>query len=413
MSVEPFEIPSIPEERLADLKHKLRKAQYPNELEADVGWQYGAPRWAVEPLVQAWLNHYDWEKARAEMNKWHHYHVTIQGLKVHCVHEPSTKPNAIPLLLMNGWPSTFYEYHKVIAALRDGEGDAQAFHVVIPSLPGYGFSEPPKLPGHNIQKNGEIMDELMTTLGYSEYVIHGSDLGGAIAKWLVVNRKDHCKGHHTVFPMVIPPIPTPSNLFYHPFKVGKFLASMILGNNMVYGDNVKMMGRSFVDVDSNHELGYCAIQSTRPYTLAYGLSDSPVGLLSWILEKYHNWTFHAPGKKDTEALPESITTDEFLTQITIYWLTNSLSSSIRFYYEMFQEDMKEVAMAYIDVPFAVTSFPAELAKLPREWIEAGSKLVQYDEVSLGGHFPALEAAPVLVDYLQRFGKLLKTQKYID
>ena len=126
MSIEPFEIPSISPERLASLKKRLRNAEYPNELEKDVGWDYGAPRWAVEPLVKAWLNDYDWEKSRAEMNRWHHYQVTIQDLRVHFIHEPSiNSTGAIPLLLINGWPSNFYEYHKVIEPLRDGVNGGQ------------------------------------------------------------------------------------------------------------------------------------------------------------------------------------------------------------------------------------------------------------------------------------------------
>ena len=125
MSIERFEIPSIPAERLALLKEKLKNAEYPNELEKDVGWTYGAPRWAVEPLVNAWLNDYDWEEARTEMNRWHHYQVTIQGLRIHFIHEPSNNSDSIPLLLLNGWPSNFYEYHKIIEPLRDGENGAQ------------------------------------------------------------------------------------------------------------------------------------------------------------------------------------------------------------------------------------------------------------------------------------------------
>ncbi|KAI8136722.1 Alpha/Beta hydrolase protein [Fennellomyces sp. T-0311] len=433
MSIEPFEVPSIPSDRFELLKQKLRNAEYPNELEKDVGWKYGAPRWAVEPLVQEWLNNYDWEKARAEMNRWHHYRVPIQGLNIHFIHEPSSNPDAVALLLLNGWPSNFYEFHKIIEPLRDGVHSGQPFHVVVPSIPGYGFSEAPKLPGHGVQKNGEILSELMGTLGYNQYMIAGSDWGSMIGKWIAQNRKAQCKGFHTVLPMVVPPIPSLSNLWNHPIKVLKFLASLGLGFDAVYGrGSTKIKGKSFADVQNDREAGYRAIQGTRPYTLAFGLSDSPVALLAWILEKFHNWTFHPAERQDTEALPETITTDEFLTQVTIYWLTNTMSSSTRLYYEAFNEPaMGVMFFNRVEIPMAVANFPGELNKFPREWLEAGSDLQQFSEFELvnisfisnvlpvltnsvqGGHFPALETSELLVDDIQRFGKLLKAKKFIQ
>ncbi|KAI9259634.1 Alpha/Beta hydrolase protein [Phascolomyces articulosus] len=416
MSIEPFEVPSISPERLALLKEKLKNAEYPNELEKDVGWTYGAPRWAVEPLVKAWLNDYNWETARAEMNRWHHYHVTIQGLRVHFIHEPSKSPDAIPLLLLNGWPSNFYEYHKVIEPLRDGANGGQAFHVVIPSLPGYGFSEAPKLTGHNVSKNGEIIHELMTAIGYNEYVTHGSDWGSMIGKWIAQERSAHCKAYHTVMPLCLPPLPTPTHLFSHPLKVLKFLASISLGFDTVYGKgHVRLKGRSFADVENDREAGYRGIQGTRPYTLAFGLTDSPVGLLAWMLEKFHNWTFHPSGSRDTVALPETISVDEFLTQVTIYWLTNTMSSSTRLYYEAFHDEkgMKDMMWNPVKIPTGVAYYPGEITKLAKEWLEASMNTVHYAEVSVGGHFPSLEVDELFVDDIQRFGKLIKTKKYIQ
>ncbi|KAI7848904.1 Alpha/Beta hydrolase protein [Circinella umbellata] len=413
MSIEPFEIPSIPTERLALLKEKLKNAEYPNELEKDVGWTYGAPRWAVEPLVNTWLHDYDWEKSRAEINRWHHYKVTIQGLRIHFIHEPSNNPGSIPLLLINGWPSNFYEYHKIIEPLRDGKNGAQAFHVVIPSLPGYGFSDPPKVPGHGAVKNGEIMNELMTTIGYNEYVIHGSDWGSMIGKWMAINLPSHCKAYHTVMPVCIPPLPTPKNLFSHPLTVLKFLASIALGFDKVYGEGqVILMGRSFADVENDREAGYRAIQGTRPYTLAYGLTDSPVGLLSWMLEKFHNWTYHSDNK-DSQALPETVTANEFLTQVTIYWLTNSMAPSTRLYYEAFNDKIMAQAVAdQVKIPTGVSYYKGEITKLAKEWLDTTMNIIYFTEPSAGGHFPALEVSDLFVDDIQRFGKLLKTKEIV-
>ncbi|KAI9482520.1 Alpha/Beta hydrolase protein [Zychaea mexicana] len=413
-SIEPFEIPSIPPQRLASLKEKLQNVEYPNELEKNVGWKYGAPRRAVEPLVQAWLNDYNWEKARAEMNKWHHYRAEIQSLRVHFIHERSSNPDAVPLLMLNGWPSSFYEYHKVIDSLRDGANGGQAFHVVIASHAGFGFSEAPKLPGHGGSKSGGIFHELMTSvLGYDEYMVHGSDFGTMVGKWLAVKHPQQCKGFHTATSGCMPPIPTPGFLWSHPLKVANFMASIALGMDTVYGrGSSKIKGRSFVDVENDPELGYCAIQSTRPYTLAYGLTDSPMGLLAWLLEKYHNWSY-PENKDDSVVLPDTITTDEFLTQVTLFWLTNSISSSIRFYYETFNDaGVKAVFPLYVNIPSAVSCFPADLSKVPREWLEANFNLQQYNELDMGGHFPALECGAVLVDEVQRFGKFLKTMEYL-
>ncbi|KAI9253777.1 Alpha/Beta hydrolase protein [Phascolomyces articulosus] len=416
MSIEPFEIPSIPPERLALLNEKLKNAEYPNELETGVGWKYGAPRWAVEPLVQAWLKDYDWEKARNEMNRLHHYHATIDGLRIHFIHEPSNKPDAIPLLLMNGWPSNFYEFHKVIQPLRDGgNGNEQVFHVVIPSLPGYGFSEAPKIPGYGIAKYGEMMNELMITIGYKQYLLAGSDWGSIIGNWMARHCSENCKGFHNVMPLCLPPTPTitPSLLWSHPVIVAKYLASIVIGTETVYGKGTEAEELAFADLTNDPESGYRAIQGTRPYTLSFGLTDSPVGLLAWMLEKFHNWSDHG-GRQEVDALPDTISTSEFLTLVTIYWMTNSMPSSTRLYYEAFHEDSKmSTVMGRVRIPTAIIQFPAELAKFPRDWIEASVNLQQYSEPEVGGHFPSLETSELLVNDIQRFGKLLKMNKWID
>ncbi|KAI7876171.1 alpha/beta-hydrolase [Lichtheimia hyalospora FSU 10163] len=416
MSIEPFEVPSFTPEQLSLLKERLRTTVYPNELEANVGWEYGAPTWAVKPLVQAWLQDFDWEKSRKEMNQWHHYRTTIQDLKIHFIHEPSNHPDAVPLLLINGWPSTFYEYHKVIQPLRDGELGGQPFHVIVPSLPGYGFSDPPKLTGHGVPENGEILAELMHILGYDKYLVHGSDWGSVIGRSIAVQHKEHCKGYHTVMPTVNPPLPTLGNILFHPLKVAKLCAGMIVGFDTVYGaGKFKLKGKNFADAMGDSDAGYRAIQGTRPYTLSQGLSDSPAGLLSWMLEKFHNWTYHPAQKKDTQGLPDTITPDEFLTHVSIYWLTNTMSSSMRIYYEAIAavEQMTQSMDTYVQVPTAVGYFPSEMSRFPREWLEYGTNLQQWNEFDLGGHFPAMEEPELFVTDIQTFGKKLKAKKAFD
>ena len=319
MSIEPFEVPSFTPEQLSLLKEKLRTTVYPNELEANVGWNYGAPTWAVKPLVQAWLQDFDWEKSRKEMNQWHHYRTTIQDLKIHFIHEPSNHPDAVPLLLINGWPSTFYEYHKVIQPLRDGELGGQvsfstfvtnnAFLISISYLsPSMWSYQACQVTAFLILRNSRAMVYprmgrflpnwcvflVMTSIvseaswmigcGYAylyDIVVHGSDWGSVIGRSIAVHHKENCKGYHTVMPMAKPPLPTLGNILFHPFKVAKLCAGMIVGFDTVYGaGNFKLKGKNFADVMGDSDAGYRAIQGTRPYTLSQGLSDSPAGLLS-------------------------------------------------------------------------------------------------------------------------------------
>ncbi|ORY96528.1 Alpha/Beta hydrolase protein [Syncephalastrum racemosum] len=404
---EPFEIPSISAEERQRLVSQLQDVSWPDQLEDVKDWSYGAPRWAVEPMAKAWVE-FDWEKTRAELNKWHHYHVNVDGLRLHCIHETSKDQDAIPIMLLHGWPSSFYEFHKVIDALRDGRDAKQAFHVVVPSLPGYGFSEAPKTSGFGIMRMGDILDKLMKALGYSSYVAQGTDWGSAITHWLAVNRPASCRAAHTNMPMALPPIPTPGNLISQPWRTFKFCAALALGLKAVYGDQVKIFD-SFANAEKDRESGYRAIQGTRPYTLAYGLNNNALGLMAWILEKFHNWTDHGASDKDTSVLPPSISQEEFLSQITIYWITKSVGSSIRLYYEALHlSDMKDIVTAKTTIPMGASIFPCELGKPPLEWIESSHPhLVQYKEHEAGGHFAALEVPDLWLSDVQRFGATVK------
>ncbi|KAI8071341.1 Alpha/Beta hydrolase protein [Gongronella butleri] len=409
----PFTVPALTDAQQEQLKSKLSDVVYPNELEQNVGWEYGAPTWAVKPMVEKWQHEYDFEVARAEINQWHHYHTPIDGLKIHFIHEPSPQPGAIPILLCHGWPSTFYEFHKVINTLRDGQNGKQAFHVVVPSLPGFGYSDAPKETGYGVIKMSEVLNKLMIKLGYDKYVWHGGDWGAIIGKYTAAYHSENCKAFHTSLPFILPPVPAPRNLLFHPFKVIKFFASLLVGFDRVYGQgktNVK--DATFANADLSYNCGYRAIQGTRPYTLSYGLSDSPAGLLGWLLEKYHDWTYH---KDDVEgakvALPPTISADEFLTQVTLYWATNSLSSSIRIYYECLHHyEIFKVLIPRVNVPTAITNFAHDIHKLPQDWVATALNLVQYKEHNEGGHFPGLEADKLLASDLQSFGYKLVKQK---
>ncbi|KAI8886331.1 alpha/beta-hydrolase [Backusella circina FSU 941] len=402
MEQDKFSIPPLDKQ---ELNKKLGDVIYPNEYENDVGWRYGAPRWAVEDLVKAWKA-FDWNKSSEEMSRWNHYKSNVDGTGIHYVHETSAKDNAVPIILIHGWPSTFYEFHKVIEPLRDGNNSKQAFHVVVPSLPGFGFSDCPKKPGCSVSQIAELFHHLMQKLGYDKYIVHGTDWGSSIGKAMALNYPNHCLGYHTNMPIIAPPVPNLHNLLTSPIQVILFLMALIFGTQAVYKAQDVRLFRSFANADKDDRAGYRAIQSTRPYTLAYGLSDSPVGLLGWILEPYHAWTSHTPEKLNTNSLPETISVDEFLTQISIYWITNTMSSSTRIYYE-FKEEMKKssrVVLEGIKVPYGVSAFPNELTKFPREWFPINNNLIQYKDHPHGGHFPALEVPELLLDDLQTFGK---------
>ncbi|KAI9285836.1 Alpha/Beta hydrolase protein [Umbelopsis sp. AD052] len=405
MTIDTFEVPSFTPEQRQKLNEKLSDIIYPHEFEKNVGWTYGAPKWAVEPMVNIWRNEFDWEESRKEMARWHHLKVNIDGVRIHCVNETSKQPGAIPIMLLHGWPSTFYEYHKVIEPLRDGAGGAQAYHVVVPSLPGYGFSDPTPTPGWGVAKCAETLHKLMLELGYTKYVVHGTDWGAVIGMHIATTYTANCRAYHTNFMLVMPPIPTLSNIVTQPVRVVKFLACMLLGGDAVYGkDMLRVLGRSFADIDRDRDSGYRAIQGTKPYSLSYGLSDSPVGLLAWLLEKYHNWTTHT-GDKESSVLPPTIDAKEFLTQVTIYWMTNSISSSMRLYYErLIEPNMDSAFHTKVTIPTGVSSFPDEVSKMPREWVDSQVNLVQYEEHPSGGHFAALEEPQLLTHDIQRFGK---------
>ncbi|KAG2237082.1 Alpha/Beta hydrolase protein [Thamnidium elegans] len=411
---EVFVVPGISESKERELRDRIESTIWPNELEKEYGWTLGAPTWAVKPLAEEWANNYSWEDARTELNRWHHYRMKIDGHLVHYIHERSTHPDAIPIVLLHGWPSTFYEFHKLIDPLRDGVHGNQAFHVITPSLPGFGFSEAPKVKGYGVAKIGAMINALMVHLGYDKYMYHGGDWGAIIGKLIATRHNNNCKAYHTNLPMVLPPLPTPRNILFYPFKIAKFFTSLVVGFDTIYGTGKTVLGGlTFANAERNNECGYRAIQGTKPYSLSYGLSDSPVGLLGWMLEKYHDWTFHPVERQDTEGLPRTISSKEFLTQVSLYWITNTMSSSVRIYYECLQQnEMIGIVLPRIKIPVAVCAFAQDIYKMPKDWLETSTDLHQYNEMISGGHFPGLEEPEILLQDLQQFGKKIKQKKIL-
>ncbi|KAG6810660.1 hypothetical protein H0H92_010872 [Tricholoma furcatifolium] len=407
--IEPFTVPPLTEQQKQSLSDRINQTIWPNELDesANVGWAYGAPTWAVRQIANHWLHNFNWEIERAQLNEFHHYKMLANGLNVHFIHEPSSQPNARPLVLIHGWPGSFCEFRKVIAPLRDGVPGQPAFHVVVVSLPGYGFSEAPSRPGFGIGEVAKTINEVMINLGYDKYTAQGGDWGSMIGKWLGIRYTENCIAYHTNMPMTMPPLPTPVNLFRRPFAVLKLVASLVTGLEYMYPGIKLKFARGLADAHSDQDAGYRAIQGTRPYTLSYGLSDSPIGLMGWFLEKFHNWTYF-DGPNEEKILPPTITTNEFLTNITLYWMTNTISSSLRIYYE-FNNNAEEqkVSMQRVSVPMGAAIFSNEVVKLPKEWFEACCDLKHFSTYPVGGHFAAMEEPVLLVEDIRQFVQKLQ------
>ncbi len=378
MQAKPFEI-SISDEVIADLRKRLAATRWPDELPG-VGWEYGSNMDYLKELVDYWCNDFDWRAQERQINSFNHFRATVGGLGIHFIHERGKGPNPIPLVITHGWPGTFYEMHKIIPLLTDPEahgGDPEdSFDVVAPSLPGFGFSDHPTEREVEVAKTAALWVELMTqTLGYPEFAAHGGDIGAGVTSRLGHGHADSLIAIHLT--SVTRPVP-------------------------YLGDGA----RDLTDAERTHmrereewqqaEGGYAHIQGTKPQTLAYGLNDSPAGLAAWIVEKYRTWS-DCGG--DVE---RRFTKDELLTTITIYWATETISSSTRMYKENQRYTWTLAKDEQIEVPTGVAAFPAEISRPPREWAERSYNLQCWTQMPRGGHFAALEEPELLAEDIRAF-----------
>src|SRR4051812_4935190 len=336
-TVTPFRI-DIPEADLDDLRQRLARTRWP-EAETVDDWSQGIPLSYVQELVEHWLNKYDWRATEARLNQFPQFRTEIDGLGIHFIHVKSPEPNALPLVITHGWPGSIVEFHKVIAPLTDpvahGGDAADAFHVVCPSLPGYGFSDKPTETGWGTDHIGGAWAQLMARLGYGRYGAQGGDWGAAVTTEIGRQDVEHLAGIHLNMPIAIP---DPS--------LGEFtereqasLASM----------------QHYNDWDS----GYSKQQSTRPQTLGYALVDSPAGQCAWVVEKFWSWM-------DCDGHPENVVTrDELLDNVMLYWLTGSGASSGRLYWESFRRNR----MDQVTAPTGCSIFPKEIFRPSRRWAE--------------------------------------------
>jgi pimeloyl-ACP methyl ester carboxylesterase len=366
----PFEV-AIPETELEDLRRRLASTRWPDPETCD-GWNQGIPLDYAQELARYWQTEYDWRRFEKKLNGWPQFITEIDGTDIHFIHRQSPHDKALPVIMSHGWPGSVVEFHKVIDALADpvahGGEARDAFHVVAPSLPGYGFSGKPTGTGTSAEKIGTMWGELMKRLGYDRYVAQGGDWGSVVTQSMGLTETEHCAGIHITLPIVAPDPDTMDQL--------------------TPGEQSALEAMTFYN---EWDSGYSKQQSTRPQTLAYGLADSPAGQMAWIVEKFYAWT---DCERDGVSHPENVLTrDELLDNVMLYWLTNSSGSSARLYWESFRNP----GVDPIDMPVGCSLFPGEIFRCSRRWAEKRyTNLIYWNEPDRGGHFAALEQPDIFV-----------------
>jgi microsomal epoxide hydrolase len=363
----PFQIPWDPE-GLADLGRRLTATRWNDAVVSD--WSYGIERGFLRKLVAYWRDEYDWAERRAELNRLPHFRAAIDGYGLHFVHYRGRGPNPVPLLLMNGWPSSFVEYQRLALLLSEGE---PSFDVVIPTHPGFGFSDHPTLP-YQIEP-ADLYPQLMTALGHERFMVSGTDVGSGVATRIALRHPDRVIAAHVSAVAEKPRAPD---------------ASPPSSAEREYETRAEIWDRD--------EGAYAAIQSSKPQSLAFALADSPVGLASWIVEKFRNWS-------DCEGDVLSVFPLEVLIDnLMIYWTTNTIGSSVRYYYEATHLRPKLLAGDFVRPPTAVAIWPKDIALPPRELAERLYNVQRYTVFPRGGHFPAWEQPSLYAEDLRQFAR---------
>jgi pimeloyl-ACP methyl ester carboxylesterase len=377
--VEPFRI-DVPETELDDLRERLKVARWPERETVD-DWSQGVPLDYLRELCAYWADGYDWRRAEARLNVLPGYRTEIDGLGIHLLHVRSPHSNALPLVMTHGWPGSIVEFLKVIEPLTDpaahGGDPADAFHVVCPSLPGYGFSDKPERPGWGVERIAAAWAELMARLGYERYGAQGSDWGTSVSALIGQRDPDHVAGIHLMPPLAPPDPATFDNL-----------------------TDAERAALASLEHAAEWESGYSTEHATRPQTIGYALVDSPVALCAWIVEKFWAWT-------DCDGHPENVLTrDELLDNLMLYWLPRTGASSARLYWESIRQVNELISGPVhdvVEVPTGCSIFPRELQRPSRRWAQKRFPDIRHwNELDRGGHFAAFEQPELFVDELRSF-----------
>jgi len=378
MQIEPFQI-AIAQEILDDLRDRLARTRWPDEVQ-EASWRYGANLGTMQELANYWLTKFDWRAQEQWINSFANYQTTVGDLRIHFIHERGKGPNPIPLVITHGWPSSFVEMLKLIPLLTDpanhGGEASDAFDVVVPSVPGFGFSDRPLQAGMTRWRVAEIWAKLMDGLGYERYGLQANDIGAVISSWLSLDFPEHVIGLHTMMPTFPPPS---------------------FDEDQPPLTEVEKNFQAVIDAWDQEEGGYNAIQSTRPQTLAYGLNDSPAGLMAWIVEKWRVWT------DPNGNIEDYFSKDELLANVMIYWATETANSSVRSYYERAHDSRRLAPDDKIRVPTGVALSLEAVQRAPREWVQRRySDIRHWTEFSTGGHFLAAENPELLAGDIREF-----------
>jgi len=383
MSVQPFKI-DIPQAALDDLHDRLARTNWPYDLPG-AEWSRGVPVAYMKELAEYWRTGYDWRKQEALLNAFPQFTTEIDGQTIYFLHVRSPEPNAVPLLILHGYPSSIAEFMRIIGPLTDprayGGDPADAFQLVAPSLPGFGFSIPIEEAGWDLSRTSHAMAELMRRLGYDRYIAHGSDIGAGVVGMLGSIDSDHNIAAHvntdpTALALLGGPITDPND-----------------DPALTLGEKARLQGLRELQAEGK---GYLQIQSTKPQTLAYALADAPAGQLAWIVEKFEAWT-----NVDAALPDQAVDRDQLLTNISLYWFTRTGATAANFIYEASHSTAPWAAESRIPTGFAAFNVK-NVEKAMRQMVDPENKIEHWSNFDEGGHFPAMEVPDLLVSDIRKF-----------
>ena len=382
MPVLPFS-PPYSAAAVEDLRLRLARTRWPDEIPGS-GWEYGFSLNALKEICAYWQSSFDWQARIAELAAFEHYRVVVDGIGIHFVHARGTGPSPIPLILTHGWPGSFLEMLRIIPLLTNpaahGADASDSFDVIVPSLPGFGYSDRPSNPGMNLFRIADLWAALMSELGYDRFAAQGGDFGAGVTTALALRHPNRLLGIH---------------LNYIPGSYRPYLAPdapLEPAEEQFLKDAARWY---------DERGAYAHLQRTQPQTASYGLNDSPAALAAWILDKFRLWS-------DCDGdLSRRFTLDELLTNVTLYWMTETISSSFRLYFESRKAPLQFSPSDFVSVPCGIARFPKEEPFPPRPWIERGYNIQHWTDMPSGGHFAASEEPTLLAEDLRGFFRSLR------